>query len=95
MGTEVPEESPEYEDDKFYLCSVDAYQDVGPATDCSQTFVMRQRCCQQGNILNAWIQADVECQAGWELCVVSGWTAQRLVAVHGPYDDRDACMLDM
>lgn len=95
MGTPVPDEWPELEDAKFYLVYLDAFQDVGPDNDCTQDYQLRQRCCTTGQHIKAWLAVGWECLSPHELCVVSGFTAQRLLNVHGPYDNLADCQADL
>lgn len=95
MGTPVPDEWPEFEDEKHYLVNVDAYQFGNDFRDCRQDHLGRYKCCVSGDFLNSWLADGHECLSPFELCVVSGASAQRLVAVHGPYDTPDACTDDL
>lgn len=95
MGTTIPDEFPEIDDTKTYKVTVDAFQDAGPETDCNQNFVAQVTCCKAGNLLNNFIDNDFACTAGVELCVVSGFTAQRIKAIVGPYDTWQECIDDL
>lgn len=95
MGTPVPKDWPVLEAEKFYLVTLDAFQDAGPLTGCDQTFVTRVSCCKSAALIQAWIDAGCRCLAGCELCVVTGFTAQRIICIQGPYDDYDTCVLDI
>jgi len=94
MGTLVTSEWPELEMDQYYIVFVDAYQDMGPANDCTQDFGMRQCCCRSGGEIQWWLDHNRECQSPFEICTVSGYTAQRIVALHGPYATYEACEID-
>lgn len=95
MGTPVPDEYPELEDGKFYRCGVDCYQDETPATDCSQAYLISAQCCLTGARIKAWLAGGGECAFDDELMFVTGFSAQRLVFVHGPYDDIGPCQDDI
>lgn len=96
MGTPVPPDPPIFEDDKFYLCTVDAFEtDPGdPPPTCNDLWVAEVRCCRRGDGLNGW---DKECigGAGNELCHLDFRSAQRLTCVQGPYDNLAACQADL
>lgn len=95
MGTPVPLEHPKLEADKTYLCVVDSYEGGPHPEDCSADYLWRTRCCVSGAHLTRWLDDGWECKGPHELCVVSGSSAQRLVAIHGPYEDVDACLSDL
>lgn len=95
MGTPVPPDMPVLEDDKIYRVGVDWYQDVTPATGCDQKYQGREQCCWDGGTIKAWRDGGGECVAGDELCMITGFSAQRLVFIHGPYDDIGACLADI
>jgi len=91
MGSIVPPTWPTLIDDKWYCCTLECYQGGGPPYDCTQNYVGQATCCQTGAIIKGWQNAGLECAGGWELCVFSGYTAQRLIGVVGPYDNFGSC----
>ena len=95
MGIKVPPEWPEIDDTKTYKVTVDGFQGGGPPNDCSMNFVAQVTCCKLGNLLNAYIDNDLECIGGNECCVISGFTAQRIKAIEGPYDTFVLCQADL
>lgn len=95
MGEELDPEWPEIEPEKYYKATIAGYQDVTPKTGCDQELVGVISCCPSGAVLNQWINFGLECEDGWELCPFTGYTAQRLLGVAGPYDTFQACMLDI
>lgn len=99
MGTPVPLESPDLENDKFYRVYVDPYQDLTPATGCDQEALGRWSCCKQGVFIQLWLDGGWECSVildpFMELCMRTGFSAQRLVAIHGPYNLLEDCIADL
>lgn len=95
MGTPVPPDMPELEDDKIYRVGVDWYQDTTEKTRCDQKYQGRIECCKSGAFINAWKAAGFECTSGFEMCMITGYSAQRLVFCHGPYDTLEACQADL
>ncbi len=91
MGTPVPDTMPELIDEKFYCSVVDAFFDLTEKTGCQQELVARIQCCNTGGTIKWWKLHGYECQDGQELVDYTGFTAQRLVAVHGPYDSAEEC----
>ena len=75
----------------WYYCTVDAFDDAGSETDCSQDFLIRLKNCVAGWVVDAWLDGGYECTAGVELIVFTGSTAQRLVDMDGPYDTFQDC----
>ncbi|NVM23410.1 MAG: hypothetical protein HWN68_16705 [Desulfobacterales bacterium] len=94
MGEPTPDDWPEILDDKWYCVTVDAFQDVGPFDDCRQDFSAQLTCCRQGVHINNWINNELECIGGFELCVFTGFSAQRLLDLKGPYDTQALCNAD-
>lgn len=82
---------PVFEDDKWYYCTVDAFGDQSSKTGCDQDFIIRMSSCRQGSVIDAWLNGNHECQAGWELMYYNENTAQRLVDSEGPYDSQQDC----
>ena len=80
--------------DKWYCLSMDSFQDGSGKTGCDQTFVDTKTCCQLGAAITAWLDADLECVRGRELCIFTGYTAQKLKNMKGPYDSQAECFAD-
>ena len=85
MGTPIPEP---LEDDKFYCITVRAHQ--GYMGDCTDPYVVA-KCCREGWYINDWGDFGAECQNWWELCIVSGYTAQEVLSIAGPFDTLEEC----
>lgn len=94
MGTEVPDDWPPIYGDKWYKVTVAAHIPSPPYNVCSGPITQTFACCQIGSQINNWIKCDWQC-SGIELCVFSGYTEQRIVNVEGPFDDQDACLLEL
>lgn len=99
MGTPVPLEQPDLDNDKVYMVFVDPYQDMTPATGCNQEYLGRFSCCQTGERIQIWRDSDFECteifDPAIELCRRTGFSSQRLVAIHGPYDTVLECQAEL
>lgn len=91
MGTPVPEEWPELDPEKWYCCYVDWYFTEGEEGGCEKDYQGRKRCCRTGAQIQAWLDADSECVFSEALCPFYSPGAQRLVAIHGPYDTLADC----
>jgi len=88
MGNPLPPDWPEIEDTKWYCCYLDCYN----LDDCAGPLQGSTCCCTTGAQILSWINGNNECDAGWELCPFSGYTAQRLIDVKGPYTLRQDCV---
>lgn len=95
MGTPVPPEWEDLEDEKWYRVGVDCYQDMGPDNDCTQDYQGRAQCCLPGGTVKGWLRAGWQCESPHELCAFSGFSAQRLLWCHGPYANQPACAADL
>lgn len=95
MGTPVPFILPGFEDDKWYNCHLDCFGvGEGPHT-CEDDFIGSVECCKTGLSINTWLNDGCGCKSDppvwYELCLFTGFSAQRLLHVHGPYDTRGDC----
>lgn len=91
MGTPVPEEWPELEDDKFYCCTVDLYGTGGKNDVCDGEYFGRTKCSLEGEYVKYWIDSGFECRDFEGICVRVPLSAQRLICVSGPFDTFDDC----
>jgi len=91
MGTPVPVEYPDLQDDKWYCTWVDVYFDLTAKTDCTQTWLARIHGPRRGDQIKYWIAQGYECTPEHELIEYQIFSSQRLVAMHGPYDSYDLC----
>lgn len=94
MGTPVPEEFPELEDNKWYCLTVQYYHITDPDEGCEGPYDTTDNCCQRGDVIKAWYHDGWECKAGFGVCVPSEAEPQRITACHGPYDTREDCATD-
>lgn len=92
MGEDVEKTFPDPEPGKWYCCTMQAYFGGGPPFDCTQNFIGLTSCCKTGAQLQAWLDAGLECFAGAELCILTGFTTQRLKSAVGPFDTQAACL---
>jgi len=92
MGIKIPPDWPEIDDTKHYKINVDAFQGGGPPLTCAQDFAGNLTCCIPGLTLNGWIDGGNECTDGGEACLFSGFSAQRLKTISGPYDTPMECL---
>jgi hypothetical protein len=83
---------PGFDDNKWYHCSVDCFQDATPDNTCTQTFIIQIHQCVMGWIINGWLNSGYECLSPHELIVFTGYSAQRLVNTNGPYDTQQDCI---
>ena len=95
MGNKIPDEEPIILPDEIYKVTVRCHQDMTPVEDCSQTYVDTVSCCVSGQDIITFIYGGYECKAGYELCTFSGYTAQHVIDIKGPFIDYDACDLDI
>lgn len=95
MGEPSPTEWPELIADKWYKCTVNCYWGDHPVNTCSGAYIDNCTCCRLGADIDAYLKIPVECRSGSELCMFTGFSAQRVINVEGPYDDFDACVLDI
>jgi len=92
MGVDIPVDPPVFLDDKWYCVSISMYQGGGPPYDCTQNWVADFSCCKPGWFITAWLEGGMECNSAYpELCVATGYSAQKLNSFTGPYDDMDSC----
>lgn len=95
MGETTPGTWPELIPDKWYKCTVNCYWADFPAESCSGGYIDNSSCCLLGADINAWFTANWECKSGFELCLFTGFSAQRLVDIQGPFDTHAACVLEL
>lgn len=93
MGTPIPDILPVFENEKWYNCHLDCFGDgEGPHT-CEDDFIGKVECYKTGLAINTWIADGCECNSDppvwYELCLFTGISAQRLLHVHGPYDEEE------
>lgn len=93
MGITIPDDFPELDPTKWYKVTVQAYQGGGPPYDCTMDFLDNFSDCKTGFAIQNWIDLTPECFAGNELVVVTGFSAQRLKNIEGPFDTEAACEL--
>lgn len=98
MGTPVLYAPPMIENDKWYCCYLDCYgTGEGPNT-CEDDFAGQIIRCKIGLDINTWLADGCECYYEdpdcYELCFFNGVSAQRLINLHGPYDNCDECPED-
>jgi len=95
MGTPVPIEPDEIDVDKWYCVFVDCFENGGPPFDCDLPYRATTKFCVDGARLKWWIDGDFQCgKYGGppvELILFSGSSVQRLINIHGPFDDFDDC----
>lgn len=94
MGTPVPPDFVDYEDDKWYCCEVDAYLHPWPPFACTPPYGGRFKQCVLGVNIKIWINAGVECTAPVPLVIPPGATVQRLICAIGPYDTQGECQAE-
>jgi len=94
MGTPVPPDFPNLDNNKWYCLSVDAYEENVPDTFCDGIFVARIKCCQTGAQIKAWYDRGAECKKGDGICAPGLNAPQRIVACHGPYNGGAECWAD-
>lgn len=87
MGTPVPPDSPDLEDAKWYDCYLDMYLDPSHTLGCDGVYYYRKCCCETGAKIQAWLDAGGECNNTNVLFKAHYLEAQRLIAIHGPYDN--------
>jgi len=87
MGHDPPSTPPTIHDDLWYAVYVYAYQDVQPGCVGTQ---FEESCCVQGWRIISFMLDEV-CVNGYEICVFSGFTAQQIHNIAGPFNTRDAC----
>jgi len=86
MGSGIP---PPLEFNKYYCITVRWYQ--SPEGGCKGVPNGIEKCCRPGWMIFEWGEYDLECQNYWELCIWTGYSAQMLLNVEGPYDDEFIC----
>jgi len=89
MGKNTPPEFPTIEDNKYYICEVQAY--MGVRGDCDDPYYASERCCIIGSSIKEWQEYGMDCQEYTEMCTVTGVSSQRLHNVVGPFDDIYDC----
>ena len=95
MGTPVPDDRPIIIPDKWYACHFDNFFDLTPATGCDQAYFGRIACCLIGKNITGWLAGGGECDETQTICHFPIGMAQRLIAIHGPYDGEFACADDI
>ena len=93
MGTPVPSDFPEIEDNKWYCLKVDFYELTDPDQGCDGPFLVSHECCQIGSVINQWFEDDRECKQGAGICFVVITEPQRMTSANGPYDTEEECQL--
>jgi len=97
MGEKIPEELPISPWPPFldpyllYCITVNAYQEPGKS-GCNGAFET-VRCCQYGSIINDFETYGLWCINGIEICTYTGYSAQELVNVIGPYLTEEECWI--
>jgi len=92
MGDPVPSTWPDLDPAKFYQVHADIYDDGIPVGNCTKPFAGRTFCCPTGNVINGWYAAGGDCTPDHEICLGSGFSAQRIVSIIGPFDLFGDCM---
>lgn len=87
MGHKLPPEPPVLLDEKWYYISAAAFAHILPGCIGDPTPV---GCCKEGSELIAYLK-DPQCVNGAEICIYTGYTAQRVYNISGPYDSWDEC----
>lgn len=92
MGTPVPIEQPEIDVTKHYCITVDWFDDWYGATDCTQEYGGTTHCCVTGSNLKYYIENGYECTKYLEICMATGYSAQRITCIEGPFDSHADCV---
>jgi hypothetical protein len=71
----------------FFYVEVFAFQNPLPGCEGTAYYL---DCCYRGDLLNYWAE-NRQCDNGWEACVFTGYSAQRLIGVQGPYSSMREC----
>lgn len=93
MGEDTPTEWPEIIRDKWYKCTVNCYWADWPVEACTGDYIDDCTCCLLGADIEDWLAFPLECSSIFELCLFTGFSAQRLINLEGPFDDFDTCAL--
>ncbi|MBA7649682.1 hypothetical protein ES703_57480 [subsurface metagenome] len=94
MGTPVPDEWPELVDGKWYCILLHQFGEWPWDMGCAGPFISEVQGCILGQTIKTWLDNGWECDNNRNLLPGIPAAAQRLVAVHGPYDTGAACGVD-
>lgn len=88
MGTIVPEEWPELEDDKYYALVTELYVYDFDEKTCDE-FLKEMSCCRLGSWVKGGSEACPRVDHGF--CQMSGVFREKLISVAGPFDTLVDC----
>jgi len=88
MGHPPPPTPPVINEDLYYDVSVLAYQDILPGCEGEP---METHCCILGWYIIFFVDLG-ECLNGNEVCMFSGYSAQKIVDIAGPFGTLQECI---
>lgn len=92
MGDPDPDEFPEIIVGKWYKVTAESFQGpFAPPSSCTDDKVAEGTCCATGLDLNEFFVTGPGCKNGLEICPVSGFSSQRVLAIEGPFDTFNLC----
>ncbi|MBA7675721.1 hypothetical protein ES703_83958 [subsurface metagenome] len=92
MGTPVPEEWPELDDDKWYAIDVTNYALFPDPKGCTNPVVGKDHCCRRGDWLNIWYANEVDCLvASTAPCGITPGDSRLITCIVGPFDSQEEC----
>jgi len=89
MGISVPDQKPEVVENKWYVAQVFAYQGSPSETPCHPDYEYTTAGIITGTVVNAFWANGGECIIGNELVPWSGYSAQKVDSLKGPFDTFD------
>jgi len=87
MGRPIPPLPPTLVDEAWYCVTVSAYQH--PSLPGCEGEPHPVKCCKTGAMIKAF--HEYECINGIELCTFSGYSAQKVRGIDGPYNTAEEC----
>jgi len=95
MGTPVPPDPPELDDNKWYCVTEWAYGQSPNPNACLGIVTNKTKCCRTGQDISAHFAAGNECKMFAFLCVVGSPAPKRVICIKGPYGSQAACQADL
>lgn len=92
MGTIVPEDWPDLDDELYYRIQVDYWWHTPYADGCYGDYVGRHQCCVLGGQIKIF-QKLYTCKWGISPCGPMWNGTFRIVCITGPFDTLEACQL--
>lgn len=91
MGTELPPDWPEIDDDLWYHVTVEVFGGMNADGSCRIPGGVYWDCCVKGIAIRTYINSDTQCQKPFAFCVPNPF--QKLHNVGSSYPTQIACQL--